>query len=336
MGLLRTWIAAIGARMAGPESLSYCLARGGVSFDDRLTQSARRALFKNNVNYVEFEPHAYCNRTCRFCPNSSGERRINKQMLRRDIHSKVLSELREIGYAGTVAYARYCEPMAHEETFDLIGEARRSLPAAYLKIISNGDYLTQEKIVRLQKTGLDFLAVSLYLPDSVPWSAAAALKEIQAFSNRVGVACRIRHSPATGVFADFEVEGMTMDARCLDFGLGRHGFDRGQSVEWLTDARFVRTDPCPFVFRNFTMDYDGNVMPCCNLRSDIPQHAPFVLGNVGTSSIFDIYAGRKSIQWRRGLADFSAKSGPCRTCKDASLHSWTDRLAVAAWNAARR
>ena len=61
---------------------------------------------------------------------------------------------------------------------------------------------------------------------------------------------------ATGVFADFEVPGLRMDARVLDFGVGKQGFDRGMSVDWMIDRRFVRTDPCGFVFRNFTMDYD--------------------------------------------------------------------------------
>ena len=38
------------------------------------------------------------------------------------------------------------------------------------------------------------------------------------------------------------------------------------------------------------MDYTGKVMPCCNLRSDFPEHRDFIVGDLsdGSSSIFDI------------------------------------------------
>jgi radical SAM protein with 4Fe4S-binding SPASM domain len=155
-------------------------------------------------------------------------------------------------------------------------------------------------------------------------------------SKRVGLDYRIRKITATSVFADFDVDGMMMNTRCHDFGVGKEGFDRGMSLDWMTDSAFIRNDPCSFVFRNFTMDYDGNVMPCCNLRSDIAEHKPFILGNVTGSSIFDIYADQKFIDWRRSLAGFSEKAGPCRHCRDAPLASLADRIAVAIWDKTSR
>lgn len=326
---LQDWLTSLGHQLAGPESLFHCLVQPGI-FDEAPTQ--KRTLFKNTVNYVEFEPHAFCNRLCHFCPNSSIDRRSNKQVLSPDVHAKVLADLREIDYAGTVAYARYSEPMAREEIFSLIEDARRHLPAAYLKIISNGDYLTREKVERLRAAGLDFLAVSIYLPASTPWSRESATEEIRTLANRVKIDCQITKITETSIFADFDIDGLKMNARCHDFGLGKQGFDRGKAVDWMIDPGFVRNDPCSFVFRNFTMGYNGAVMPCCNLRSDVPEQASFVLGNVAEANIFDIYAGPKFIEWRRGLADFSDKQGPCRLCKDARLSTWTDRLALAVWD----
>jgi hypothetical protein len=69
------------------------------------------------------------------------------------------------------------------------------------------------------------------------------------------------------------------------------------------------------------MDFNGKVMPCCNLRSDHPQHLPFVLGDLtkGQESIFDVYAGLPFTDWRRGLVTVGEKGDPCRTCKQKVL-----------------
>jgi MoaA/NifB/PqqE/SkfB family radical SAM enzyme len=161
-------------------SLFPCVVRPDI-FSAALAPAQKRELFKSTVNYVEFEPHAFCNRVCRFCPNSSIDRRSNKRVLSPQTYSKVLAELQEIAYAGTIAYARYSEPMARDEIFGMVEEARRLLPSAFLKIISNGDYLTPEKVDRLKSIGLDFLAVSLYMVEGTPWSGQAASEEISAF-----------------------------------------------------------------------------------------------------------------------------------------------------------
>ena len=115
------WFSATGVRRPGPVSLFPCLVQPDI-FNSELKPAEKRALFKSAVNNVEFEPHAFCNRVCRFCPNSYMDRRSNKRVLAPHVHSKVLAELEEIAYAGTVTYARYSEPMARDEIFELLVE----------------------------------------------------------------------------------------------------------------------------------------------------------------------------------------------------------------------
>ncbi len=330
--MARPLLQMLARKLSGNNSLVRCLAEPGVFAGD-LSPAEKRRLFQSLVNYVEFEPHAFCNRTCAFCPNSALDRKNNLQVFDRALHRKVLNELLEIDYAGTVAYSRYCEPMAREEIFDYVAEARGLLPRACLKIVSNGDYLSHEKISRLASLGLDYLAISVYLPEGVAWSRQAVLEQIGKFSKRVNMDFRLRRKSGSSVFVDFLTgpSRMTIDARCHDFAPGKQGFDRGMSVGWLQEDRFVRKDPCLFVFRNFTMDYNGNVMPCCNLRSDHPRHAPYVLGNVAAETIFDIYARPPFTTWRRALSGFGPKPAPCRHCKDAPLRGVADRLLTGVW-----
>ena len=68
------------------------------------------------------------------------------------------------------------------------------------------------------------------------------------------------------------------------------------------------------------MDYTGKVMPCCNLRSDFPEHRDFIVGDLsdGSSSIFDIYAGRLT-NWRHSMIGFDEKKRPCTTCRHRDM-----------------
>jgi radical SAM protein with 4Fe4S-binding SPASM domain len=274
---------------------------------------------------VELEPHAICNRSCPFCLGGKLGRR--QGLFPHELHDKVLDELSEIGYDGTIYYARYCEPLADERLEDLLRAARGRLPAATLKVITNGDLLSPKRLRVLVDAGLNILSVSLYLPEGTRWSHDAARERIQEFAVRLRLVCHFRSLLPHGNFADFAVAGLRMDARCLDFGPGREGFDRGGAVPELALPGYIRRDPCPFVFRNLTLDWNGNAMPCCNLHSDWPAHREFVLGNVREQSVFALFAGAAAVAWRRRLANFAEKTGPCRHCRDARI-DWCDRWAL--------
>ena len=57
---------------------------------------------------------------------------------------------------------------------------------------------------------------------------------------------------------------------------------------------YVRTSPCLSPFYHFYVEFNGNVMPCCNLRSEIARHKYAIITGLNTSSdIFLIYAGER-------------------------------------------
>ena len=87
-------------------------------------------------------------------------------------------------------------------------------------------------------------------------------------------------------------------------------------MEALSDNNYIRSSPCIQVFQNMTIDYDGTVMPCCNLRSDDPNQERFKLGKIEDrkDTVFSVYA-RNAAEWRRSLAGFGSKDFPCRSCK---------------------
>lgn len=65
----------------------------------------------------------------------------------------ILSDLRSIDYDQVLRFARYSEPMAHDHIYDMVTLARRYLPKATIDIMTNGDYLSPDALVRLRAAG---------------------------------------------------------------------------------------------------------------------------------------------------------------------------------------
>ncbi len=304
--------------------------RAALEHDPARARKAKQALFKRNVTLVELEPHAFCNRTCSFCPNSTIDRLTVKSTFDRVLYESILRDLRSIDYRYVLRFARYSEPMAHEHIYDMVALARRYLPKAEIDIVTNGDYLKPGAVARLRDAGLSVLRISVYMRRGVPWSVPSARDEIARVGKRIEIEPRWDAATATTVGAVFPFPGLEVVAFSHDFD--EIGYDRGQLIEGLVDRQYVRRSPCFLVFSNFTVDFNGKVMPCCNLRSDHPLHEPFVLGDLATGgqTIFDVYAGRGFTDWRRGLVTVGEKDGPCRTCKQKALEGpGLERMATA-------
>jgi radical SAM protein with 4Fe4S-binding SPASM domain len=237
----------------------------------------------------------------------------------RGLYERVLDDLGSIGYAGVVRFARYSEPMADDHIYELVAAARKRLPRATIDIVSNGDYLKPDSLSRLREAGLSVLRISVYVREGVRWSPEEARYEIGRLGRRLGIAPQLQPSMATSVYGAFPFPGLPIEVYSHDFD--RTGYDRGQLLPQLVDRGYSRQSPCSLVFTNFTIDWDGKVMPCCNLRSDDPQHVPYVLGDLSASgvSIFDVYADEAATGWRRSLASVGVKDDPCRTCKQKTV-----------------
>jgi len=294
------------------------LDRRTLEHDAGLDAEAKRVLFKRNVDLVELEPHAYCNRTCSFCPNATIDRLTVKTTLDRGLYESILDDLASIGYDRVLRFARYSEPMAHEHIYDLVALARQRLPGATIDIVTNGDYLNPRAVARLREVGLSVLRVSVYMRRGVGWSVEAAHDEITRLGRRIQLAPTWDAPTATTVGASFPTPGLPIVAFSHNFD--ETGYDRGQLIEQLVPRDWVRRSPCFLVFSNFTVDFNGTVMPCCNLRSDHPKHKAFAVGDLARrSSIFDVYASAEFTAWRRSLVTVGDKADPCRTCRQKAL-----------------
>ncbi len=277
----------------------------------------KQQLFKAQVRLVEIETHAKCNRTCSFCPNSIVDRRFNSTLTNPELLHQVFQELSSINYTGQIKVARYSEPLAHiDHLCAQIVIARSLVPHAQIAIVTNTDYLTSAILVRLRQAGLDVVYMSIYLKAGERWTPKLADDYSKKLAKKLGTHITNSQKAPISLRCNYKWEGLDLRSACINFET--YGTDRGSSLEqYIMEPRM---SPCREPFETFVIDYTGVVMPCCNLRSDLPPHQRFSVGDLAISetSIFDIYAG-KLAAWRRSMVGFNEKPFPCKTCNHRQI-----------------
>lgn len=265
---------------------------------------------KDQLIGVELETHAYCNRSCSFCPNAFLPRRDKTQVMPEEMFLKVMDELNGMEFAGDLRMQRYNEPLADPIIYERIRQARQRLPHADLSFHSNGDFVTLEALKKLDTAGLNNVYVSLY-PDYKKKNLREQGNELcLAFLRKVGVSAE----PITckACLGRYRFHVGRLSVWVSGFDLIGSGTDRGGTLTEL--AGKIRRSPCLQPFSRLYIDWTGDVFPCCNLRTDFPGHRDYVLGNVKVSSLREVYFSAKANALRRHLAVVGEKAGVCRTC----------------------
>lgn len=277
------------------------------------TEQEKRDFFISQLTDVELETHSYCNRTCSFCPNSQFNRLDKSQIMDEGIFKKIIDELSLLDFKGTLQLNRYNEPLALSLIFDRVAYARKQLIYANIGFHSNGDYVTKEKLKQLHESGLDFIAISRYIDFNAGRheQIARARELCQEYIQNLGLEAEqvnddgalIRYLVSMGKMKVFIFVG---DAQ-------NKWVDRGGILKEY--ANKTRVSPCSNPFRKIFIDYQGDVLPCCNLRADLDRHKPYILGNVGKSTLQEIFYSKAANKIRNNLVRFGEKNGVCKTCQ---------------------
>ena len=285
-------------------------------FTPARSRDEARALFARSVKSVEVEVFTYCNRTCWFCPNAAIDRRSDNRYMDEALYLRILSELAEVDYHHVVTYSRYNEPLADRVILTRLRQARQALPLALLSTHTNGDYLTREYMEELCEAGLNRLHVMAYLGNDEEFADDAVLGRMEAKIAQLGLPFEFTtRLPGVRYTARLRHETMTISLDARNFRL--IGTDRGKLV---TLQPYVRTSPCAIVFEEMYVDWNGRVMPCCNLRSDAPEHQGYVVADLSEgTSIFEAYASSPLVEWRRSLFNVRPKRAPCDSCRHELL-----------------
>lgn len=277
-----------------------------------------KEIFKKSVARVEIETHSYCNRRCSYCPNVVGDRLGPNKRMDEKLFTMIVDNLRAIDYDLNFVMNGYNEPLSDRAILDRIAQARAAMPKAKIMLYTNGDYLDPDYLEALAKAGLSYMHISIHLKKDDEWSDLYVLNRLSEVSHRIGIAAHFSQiQPDEFVVAKFPHDRIEIETRAINFW--KHGNNRGNLIKDMATPP-VRRAPCYFPFAHFYVGFSGNIIPCCHIRSDRPEHEQYLIGNLSDfDSIYQAFTSAAAVGWRRELVHDKPKKSPCDTCSVAFL-----------------
>jgi len=203
-----------------------------------------------------------------------------------------MKDLKGVNFDGTILYSAFGEPLLYKDIERLIELSVKHCPKARIEIITNGDLLTLEKLVKLFQAGLSLVCISMYDgPHQIEhfnnFKKAAGLKDDQFVLRKRWL------SPQ-------EHFGITLSNRAGAWGMKDIGIGA---------LKEPMERPCYYPFYQIIIDYDGSVLLCTH---DWGRH--LILGNIKDSSILDIWNSEVAKKVRTALARKDRNFAPCNVC----------------------
>ena len=274
-----------------------------------------QAAFKQGVNWIEIETSSQCNRKCHYCPNSQIDRRSDNSFMDAQVFTRLVNNLRDIDYEGTIALVGLNEFFMHEENFQYLAHIRKSLPKCSIRLFSNGDYVTSEHLDRAAQCGVSEMFITLHGSADAAYNAEYVLDRIVRFQKKTGVQFTLEayeKDERLNFYAD--IHGMRLTIGSLNFDQIGHNW----AGELDFKASKTRQAPCSYPLRQFVVNYAGDIFICCVVPRDKKAHTKdlgTMVGNLADyPSLFDAYGSEAMRQWRE--ASFSTRNlpKPCDTC----------------------
>ena len=241
---------------------------------------------------VEISESGTCNRVCSFCPRSDPDFEDIKIFIKKELHNKLLNELAEVKFTGTLRYSGFVEPLLDKNIFNLISSARSILANSNIEMVTNGDVLNTKRLKKLFDHGLSKLFISVY----------DGPEDVIKF-NKMGKECNLDNS-------QFIIRERFLPPE-QDFGItmsNRAGMlkNADHSIQPLKQKLSL---PCFYPAYTFFMDYQGDVLMCAH-----DWGKKNILGNLNKSSFMEIWKSDKAHLARKKLLIADRGFSPCDVC----------------------
>lgn len=237
---------------------------------------------------ISIECNSFCNRSCSFCTRTYDEREKVKMPYKAIL--KVLYELKEINFKGLISFHFYNEILTDKRIFDLFEKCKELGLNNYL--VTNGDFLTHEKVKTLGTFNIKEFTLSLY--DSIDKNDF--IKRSKYYTDKLGL------------------DKYDWELIILNGGEGytnRAGYVNHTEEKYDLPVKAA----CSKIVKKIDVRYDGEVVMCC-----LDYYGLHSIGNVNSQNIIDIWYGEKK---REQLKDLSignrAKYKLCSGCSDYML-----------------
>jgi len=225
---------------------------------------------------VEIETNSVCNRKCLYCPNSLYKREPG--LMDKKLFMKIIRELKDLRYSGHIYPHFYGEPLLDRRLPELIKYTRSNLKNCWIRIYTNGDFLTKSLFEKLVANGVNEFYVTGhggFRPKNI--------KKLQ----QTDLGSKIIHFQ--------KVNSVTNPL-----------FNRGGLVRV---KKPIVMDKCLLSANNLVIDFKGNVILCCN-----DYFSKYKFGNVKKEKIVNIWRKNKYKRIRNDIKKGKFNLKICQKC----------------------
>ncbi len=266
----------------------------------------RRIVLQKQISFdfpmrLNIEPTNYCNLSCSMCP-----RELNRPFGYMDINlfKKIIDESVLYGKRLIITINKDGEPLLHPELPQMIKYAKDKDAAHKINFYSNGILLSEAKSIKLIKSGLDTIHISIDAFSKETYKKVKNSQKLEIVEENVKrlielkkkyhskiplVIVKIIRTPETQAEIKQFVDKWKGIANFIEIG-EYHTWDGtldNSSVFDQTDSTMRRKRyPCTFLWYNPVILWDGRVTTCC-----VDYQGKGVFGDIQEESLARIWQG---------------------------------------------
>ncbi len=196
-----------------------------------------------------------------------------------DVYHKLIDELAEVNFEGRISPHFYGEPLIDKRLTVLMKYTRKKLPKAKLVLTTNGDALSIKKFYELTSTGVDNFRITQHGE-----SMSENMKLLFNYLN----------------------DSQKSIIKYIHFNSTTPLSNRGGTVK---PEILERVPGCADLTNPVTIDYDGNVILCCN-----DYFSTIKFGNIKEQKFLDIWFSDKYKILRKQLRKKQYRLPICLKC----------------------
>ena len=246
-------------------------------------------------SWIEISIVDACNRTCSFCPKSDDNIAPNTyQKMEMSLIKKLCKDLKKINFTGSFCLSGYGEPTLHKNIINIIDELSS---IGYVEIVTNGDTLNVQSLIKFYQSKLSKLLISLYDDEH----------QLEKFNNMI---------KESGISSDFVILRNTWYNENDDFGLLLT--NRSGTIDYGQQPKINKNKACYYPSYTLLIDWNGNIFLCPH-----DWHRKISMGNVMQKDFFEIWNSSLLNKYRRNLLCRKRNAKPCSDCNaNGTVHGF--------------
>ena len=258
----------------------------------------RKPEFYKNIplpSWIEISIIDVCNRTCSFCPKSDDNIAPNTyQKMEISLVKKLCKDLKKINFTGTFCLSGYGEPTLHKNIINIIDELSSVGP---VEIVTNGDTLSVQSLIKFYQSKLSKLLISLYDGEH----------QLEKFNSMI---------KESGIPSDFVILRHTWYNENDDFGLLLT--NRAGTIDYGRQPEIDKNKACYYPSYTTLIDWNGNIFLCPH-----DWQRRMSMGNVMQKDFFEIWNSSLLNKYRRNLLCGKRNAKPCSDCNaNGTIHGF--------------